>query len=82
MRFYYSDDPARDYARYDAEREEELEYREVCAECEEHIQEDECWYINGVYLCDGCAQKAYMVDTPVYFPDPWDNYEEDFLEED
>ena len=64
MKFYYSDDPARDYARYDAELEEELESRPVCAYCEQHIQEDECFYINGEYICDDCLNLCYRVETP------------------
>ena len=51
---YYSDDPARDYDRYDADREKQLEKLPRCSECDEPIQDDSCYEINDELICEDC----------------------------
>lgn len=53
----FTDDPARDFERYDAEQEARLAKRPVCADCDEHIQEDEAYYINGEWICERCMDS-------------------------
>ena len=51
---YYSDDPARDFARHDAEQERALEKLPVCEYCWHPIQDEEFYQINGVNICESC----------------------------
>ena len=47
------------YSQWEAhEREAErwLARRPVCIECEEHIQEDSAFYINGEWICENCIE--------------------------
>lgn len=62
---YRSDDPIRDFERYDAEQEAELEKRPVCEYCGEHIQGERALYINGEFLCTDCIGE-HMIDVEDY----------------
>lgn len=50
----WSDDPLRDFARHDAECQRELEKLPRCCECDEPIQDDVYFEINGECLCEQC----------------------------
>ena len=63
---YYSDDPVRDFERYDAQRERELARRPKCCECDEHIQEDYCFEIDGELVCIHCLKRYYLKNTEDY----------------
>lgn len=54
-----SDDPVRDYSRYDAEREEALERLPVCDYCGEHIQDDYYYEIGDEVICRECLDSNY-----------------------
>ena len=56
MGFYYSDDPVADFSRHDAAQNRRLAQRPVCSECEEHIQDEEAYYINGEWICESCME--------------------------
>lgn len=45
------------WERHDMERCKELAKRPVCVECEQEIQEDTAFYINGEWLCESCADS-------------------------
>lgn len=57
----WTDDPLRDFDRYEAERERE--FQEVraqlpaCAECEHTIEDAEAYYINGEWICESCMDS-------------------------
>lgn len=51
---WYSDDPLADFDRYDEEQNKWLERRPVCADCDEHIQDERAYYINGEWICRDC----------------------------
>lgn len=55
----WTDDPVRDAERYEAEKEERLKRLPVCCECDEHIQSDECYEINGELLCPDCLRDNH-----------------------
>lgn len=55
---YWTDNPLADFDRYDAEQNRRLEQRPVCADCEEHIQDETAYYINGEWICVNCM-SAY-----------------------
>ncbi len=54
----WTDDPLLDFARHDAEQTRQLEQLPVCADCDEHIQEETAYYINGEWICINCM-SAY-----------------------
>lgn len=56
---YTTDDPLRDFARYDAEQARELAKLPVCAECGEPIQTEECYEINDELICPECLEHYH-----------------------
>lgn len=54
---FYSDDPVKDFERYDARLTQMLERLPVCADCGEHIQDEEAFYINDEWLCNDCIDS-------------------------
>lgn len=61
----YTDDPIKDYDRYSSEQEKSLENLPICSECEERIQDEMCYEINGEYLCENCIDM-HRICTPGY----------------
>lgn len=55
------------YSQWEAhEREQEkwLSRRPVCSDCEQHIQEDSAFYINGEWICENCMDSYRQVVWP------------------
>lgn len=40
--------------------------RPVCYECGEHIQDDECWEMNGELICTDCLEANHKKCTEDY----------------
>lgn len=59
---YYTDDPARDFANWDAEQQRELERLPECADCGHEIQDESAFYINGEWICEDCME-AYRQEV-------------------
>lgn len=57
MRITWTDDPIRDFERYDAAQAAELARLPICAECEAHIEDSEAYYINGEWICESCMSS-------------------------
>ena len=57
---YYTDDPLRDFERYDAEQQAELDKLPICAECGKPIQSEKCCEIDGGVICEGCLENNHM----------------------
>lgn len=53
----WTDDPIADFERYDAGLNRRLEQRPVCADCDEPIQDDRAYYINGEWICMDCMDS-------------------------
>lgn len=53
----YTDDPLADFARYDAEQYELIKKLPRCSECDEHIQDERAYYINGEWICKECMNQ-------------------------
>lgn len=53
----WTDDPIADFERYDADLNKQLEQRPVCADCDQHIQDDRAYYINGEWICKDCMSS-------------------------
>lgn len=56
---YYTNDPVADYERYSADQEKELEKLPRCSECDERIQDEFAYYINGEWICKNCMDSNY-----------------------
>ena len=55
----YTGDPVRDFLHYDAEQSKMLNRLPVCYECDEHIQDEKCYEINGKYICPKCLEENH-----------------------
>lgn len=42
---------------HEREQQRWLEKRPVCADCQEHIQEERAYYINGDWICEDCMDS-------------------------
>ena len=42
---------------HDAQQEQALSERPVCADCDQHIQDEEAYYINGEWICESCMDS-------------------------
>lgn len=57
--FYRTGDPISDFNRWDAEQAAELKKLPKCTECDEPIQDD-CYYeINGECVCPACLDNNH-----------------------
>jgi len=53
-----TDDPLRDFDRWDADHAAWLEKRPVCEKCGEHIQQDYAVCIDDHWYCDACLDES------------------------
>lgn len=44
---------------HDAEQERKLQKLPICSECENPIQDEHCYEVNGKYTCPGCMEKNH-----------------------
>lgn len=66
MSRFYTDDPVRDFDRYDAEQAR-LEARlPVCDKCGERIHDDYYFEIDGEILCEACMIERYRKSVQDY----------------
>lgn len=56
---FWSDDPVRDAERYFAEQDRQLERLPVCSYCEEPIQDEHFYLINGDAYCESCLDNHF-----------------------
>ena len=56
---YRTDDPIADFNRHQEDMERRLEQRPRCSQCDEHIQEEFCFEINGELICEGCMKMEF-----------------------
>jgi formylmethanofuran dehydrogenase subunit E len=47
------------YQRREREQERWLAQRPVCSYCDEHVQDDECYLINGEVICQSCLDLHF-----------------------
>lgn len=52
-----TDDPLKDFDRWDAEREARLARLPICCECGDPIQQDDVVCINDCLICDDCLNQ-------------------------
>lgn len=63
---YISDDPIKDFERYDAEQARLLQKLPRCADCDEPIQDDHYYLINDEPICPDCIDSNYRKDIGDY----------------
>jgi formylmethanofuran dehydrogenase subunit E len=51
------------WAEHDARKEEALLHLPICSECSERIQDDFCFVINDMPICESCMNEYYRVST-------------------
>lgn len=51
------------WAKRDAELEDALSSLPMCVHCEEHIQDDYYYEIDGEVLCERCMNEQYRRDN-------------------
>ena len=54
------------WCRHEDELNKQLENRPVCVDCDNPIQDDEGFYINGEWICESCMD-AYRRNISDYF---------------
>lgn len=57
---FYTDDPERDFRRWDEEQQSELNDLPVCADCDNPIQDETAFYLNGEWICEDCMEAYRM----------------------
>ena len=57
MAVFITDDPIADFNAWDAEQSAWLEKLPVCADCDNPIQDEEAYYINGDWICNDCIDS-------------------------
>ena len=57
--FCRTDDPLADFDRWDAEQTAKLAQHPICAECDEPIQDDYYYEINGECVCPECLDNNH-----------------------
>lgn len=53
---FYTDDPILDAERHQAAQDNRLQSLPVCADCDEPIQDETAYYINGEWICCRCME--------------------------
>lgn len=61
---FYSDNPIADFDRWDAEQNKQLENLPVCADCDNPIQDETAYYINGEWICRDCMTTYERIVLP------------------
>lgn len=61
----WTDDPVRDAANYEAEREQQMKKLPICDFCGYHITDDYVWKVGGECYCEKCAEKLFRVSNMV-----------------
>ena len=56
---FYSSNPVADFERYDAQKEAELDKLPVCVCCEQPIQEEYGFCIDGDWYCEECLNAEF-----------------------
>lgn len=59
----WADDPVEDFEKHDAEQERKLSKLPVCSYCDEPIQDDFYFEINGENICECCLDRFFRKDV-------------------
>lgn len=62
----WTDDPVRDYDRYQEEQDEYNEKLPVCSMCDKHITDDHLYDINDEVICEKCLKDNFRKNVEDY----------------
>ena len=62
----YIPDAYEQWARHDAEQQEQLDKLPECTECGEKIQDEYAYYINGEWIHEKCMNENYRKEVADY----------------
>ena len=62
----YSNDPIRDHEEREREAQNWLDSLPVCSECNQPIQDEECYEIDGELVCPSCLEENHRKRTEHY----------------
>lgn len=51
---FFTDDPIADHYRWEDEQQKIIDRLPECADCENPIQDETAYYINGEWICESC----------------------------
>jgi len=54
------------WAQQERRTQRRLAERPVCSNCEEHIQDQKAYYINGEWICKECMERDFEKDVDDY----------------
>ena len=60
---FITDNPDRDFERWDREQANAIKLLPRCCECDEAIQDEYCYEINGEYICEQCMDDNHRKIT-------------------
>ncbi len=63
---FFTDDPVKDYNRYQEEQEKQLQKLPKCSHCDEHIQTEELCDIGGTLYCMECFKDNFIKSVEDY----------------
>lgn len=63
MSYQYTDDPVADFGAWDEEQTRKEAKLPVCDYCNEAIQDDYYYYINGEIICEKCLDDNFKRDV-------------------
>ena len=63
---FYTDDPVKDYDRYDEEQTTQLQKLPVCSYCDEPIQDDYLYEFNDELICESCINEIFRKPVDDY----------------
>ena len=66
MMLFRTDDPEKDFDRWDAEQEAALEKLPKCVKCKEPIQDDHYFDVNGELYCEEHMIEKFRKDIEDY----------------
>jgi hypothetical protein len=63
---FFTDDPVKDYDRYQEEQDKQLQKLPKCSYCDEHIQDEHFYEINDEVICEECLNQNFRKRTDDY----------------
>ena len=63
---FFTDDPIRDYDRYQEEQDKQLQKLPRCSECDNPIQTEECYEFNDELICPECLKDNHRKPVEDY----------------
>lgn len=65
MGYFRTDDPLTDFARHDREQAKRLAELPVCDICDNPIQDEHYYLINGDNICPECLENEFRKDVDI-----------------